>query len=243
MGPPTWKSPLWILRESCRVRPLAMTKENLGFNIADSSKAEQRTSTDHPEGYCWVWPHRAEPAALSGWVVVCLSGPGAFVVSTVETELWSAKSDIQLAVWAQPVHFKMNSIPRVCLIRIISSFKGINVRIVVLRQLQLMDTHSCSVNTQANNKNKTTTISIPHVGNYCKPVTGCHYPYILFAPGAFQIKSETGTITLHVLQRESQVSGHHGSQPTGPLTHPGARRWITLSFLDAALPYAEVSSS
>ena len=74
-----------------------MTMENLGSNTADSSKAEQCTSPDHPEGYCWVWPNRVEPGALSGWVVVCTSGPGAFVVSIVETELWSAKSDIQLA--------------------------------------------------------------------------------------------------------------------------------------------------
>lgn len=82
---------------------LAMSMENLGFNIADSSKAEQRTSADHPEGYYYVWPHRAEPAALSGCVVVSPSammwgGPGAFSEATVETELWRAKSDVQLAL-------------------------------------------------------------------------------------------------------------------------------------------------
>lgn len=65
--------------------------ENLGFNIANSWKAEQRTSADQPAGYCCVWPHRAEPAALSGCVVVPPSapmwgGPGAFSEATVETE-------------------------------------------------------------------------------------------------------------------------------------------------------------
>lgn len=78
-----------------------MSMENLGFNVADSSKAGQRRSA--PEGYYYVWPHRAEPAALSGCVVVSPStmmwgDPGAFSEATVETELWRAKSDIQLAL-------------------------------------------------------------------------------------------------------------------------------------------------
>lgn len=50
--------------------PLVETMENLGPNTADSSKAEERTSTDHPEACYYGWPHRAEPAGPSGCVVV-----------------------------------------------------------------------------------------------------------------------------------------------------------------------------
>lgn len=68
-----------------------MTMENLGLSLADSWKAEPRTSADQPGGYCYAWPHRAEPAARSGCVVVPPSatmwgGPGAFSEATVETE-------------------------------------------------------------------------------------------------------------------------------------------------------------
>ena len=70
---------------------LAITTENLGFNFWDSRKVQGRTSTDQHEGYCYVWPHRAEPPTLSGCVVVPPSatvwgGPGALSEATVETE-------------------------------------------------------------------------------------------------------------------------------------------------------------
>lgn len=65
--------------------------ENLGLNIANSWKAEQRTSADQPKGYCYAWPHRVEPPALSGCVVdppsaTMWGGPGAFSEATVEME-------------------------------------------------------------------------------------------------------------------------------------------------------------
>lgn len=71
---------------------LAMSLENLGLNIADSSKADQQTSSNHPEDFCYVWTHQVEPAALSGCVVVSPSaiiweGPGAFSEATVETDV------------------------------------------------------------------------------------------------------------------------------------------------------------
>lgn len=75
--------------------PSVKTVENLGPNTADSSKAEERTSTDHLEGCYYGWPHRAEPAGPSGCVVVSPSAmmwqsPGVFCFfpeATVETGL------------------------------------------------------------------------------------------------------------------------------------------------------------
>lgn len=65
--------------------------EKFGFNIANSWKAEQRTSSDQCEGYCYGWPDGAKPPALSGCVVLHPSAtmwgvPGAFSKATVEIE-------------------------------------------------------------------------------------------------------------------------------------------------------------
>lgn len=51
---------------------------------------------DQSEGYCYVWPHRAEPPALSGHVVVLPSATmwgvsGAFCKAAVETALFSER--------------------------------------------------------------------------------------------------------------------------------------------------------
>lgn len=82
---------------------LALTTENLDFNITNSWKADQRASADRLEGYCYVWPQRVEPSALSGCVVVSPSAtmwgaPGAVTEAALPTETSrGAESGTELA--------------------------------------------------------------------------------------------------------------------------------------------------
>lgn len=120
-----------------------MTMENVGFNIAASWKAEQHMSADRPVGYCYVWPHRAEPPSLSGCVVAPPSatmwgGPGAFSEATVEMEPLSGCKVRHSAGSMSAVSLFLHTVVKIhgifpCLFKNYIILQGIIVFTVVLR--------------------------------------------------------------------------------------------------------------